>query len=284
MFRKILPALLALSLALMACGIQINLPRSQPAGPLTTDEISLPLPADTTKTVDLNLTFGAGELKLHSGTDSLISGTASYNIADFKPKVTSTGSTVSIEQGNWRLTGIPDMSNIKNEWDLALGNVPLDLNIQAGAYKAEYEFGGLALKNLTIKDGASEVQLGFSSPNTAEMTLLRYETGASKVTLTGLANANFASMIFNSGAGNYTLNFTGDLKRSASVNITSGISNLILVIPQGIPVQVNVQGGLANVTFGTGWSKDGSSFIQEGTGPQLTFVVSIGAGNLTLTH
>ena len=36
------------------------------------------------------------------------------------------------------------------------------------------------------------------------MALFRYETGASKVKLTGLANANFGTMDFNSGAGDYT--------------------------------------------------------------------------------
>lgn len=282
MFRKTLPSLLVLTLALSACSFHINLPFTQEAGPTQVDEITLPVPADT-DVVDLSLSFSAGTLTMHPGTDSLIAGTATYNIEDFKPVVTVDGSTVNIEQGNWQLTGIPDMSNIKNEWDMSLGNTPINLNIQAGAYKAEYDFGGLSLTNLTISDGAAETTLDFSSPNAVEMSLLSYKTGASNVSLTGLANANFASMVFNSGAGNYTLDFTGTLTRDASVNVETGVSNMTLVIPAGIPVQITVEGGLSNISYGSGWDKNSNVYTQEGTGPQLTIVVQMGAGNLTIT-
>jgi hypothetical protein len=285
MIRKLVPVLLILVLGLTACGFHVSLPIiTITPGPTVTDQINVPLPADVSKTVDLSLAFGAGTLKVRPGADSLVSGTATYNIADFKPTVIANDSTVRIEQGNWRLTGIPDFSNIKNEWDLSLGNVPLDLSIEAGAYHAEYQFGGLALTNLTIKDGASGVKLDFSSPNSTEMNLLRYETGASNVSLTGLANANFASLEFDSGAGNYTLDFSGTLKRDGSVHIKTGVSNMTLVIPAGIPTQITVEGGLSNVTYDSGWAKNGSVYAQEGSGPQLTIVAEIGAGNLTLTH
>jgi hypothetical protein len=68
------------------------------------------------------------------------------------------------------------------------------------------------------------------------------------------------------------------------VNIETGISNTTLVIPSGIPVQLTVDGGLSNVTYGSGWTKSGSLYSQDGSGPQLTIVVHIGAGNLTLTR
>jgi hypothetical protein len=198
--------------------------------------------------------------------------------------VTATGSTVRIEQGNWQLKGIPNFSNIKNEWDLSLGTKPINLSVEAGAYHAEYQFGGLALTNLTVKDGAAESTLDFSSPNTADMALLRYETGASNVSLTGLGNANFSNLEFDCGAGNYTLDFTGALKRDGSIHIKTGVSNMTLVIPAGIPVQITVEGGLSNVTHDSGWSKNGRVYTQSGSGPQLTFVIEIGAGNLSITR
>ena len=284
MFRKLMPIILILTLILTACSFNISLPITQPAGPDTTDEINVPLPADATQTVDLSLKFGAGTLKLHPGAGALVSGTATYNISDFKPTVTVNGSAVRIEQGNWRLTGIPDFSNIKNEWDLALGNVPLALTIDAGAYHAEYELGGLTLTNLTISDGAADTKLNFASPNLTEMSLLSYSTGASNVSLTGLGNANFASLEFNSGAGNYTLDFSGQFQRDGSVHIGTGISNLTLVIPSGIPVQITVDGSLSNVTHDSNWAKNGNVYSQTGSGLQLTIVVEIGAGNLTITR
>lgn len=284
MFRKMFPIILILTLVLTACSFHISLPIMQKVGPTITDEITLPLPTDATQTTDLSLKFGAGTLNLHPGAGALVSGTATYNVSDFKPTVTANGSSVSIQQGNWRLTGIPDISNLKNEWTLALGNVPLALTIDAGAYHAEYELGGLALTNLTISDGAADTKLNFASPNLTAMSLLSYSTGASNVSLTGLGNANFASLEFNSGAGNYTLDFSGQFQRNGSVHIGTGVSNLALVIPSGIPVQITVDGGLSNVTHDSGWTKNGNVYSQTGTGPQLTIVVEIGAGNLTITH
>jgi hypothetical protein len=286
MIRKLLPVLLVLALSTIACGFHVSVPiNTITPGPLVKSPLNVPLPADATHTANLSLAFGAGTLKIHPGSsDALVSGTASYNIADFKPVVTVNGSSVRIEQGNWRLNGIPDLSNIKNTWDLSLCNKPLDLNIEAGAYQADYQFGGLALTNLSVKDGASQVKLNFATSNLTEMSLLSYETGASNVSLTGLGNANFASLVFHSGAGNFTLDFSGGLKRDGSVNIETGVSNTTLVIPSGMPAQLTVEGGLSNVTYDTGWSRNSNLYTREGSGPQLTIVVHMGAGNLTLTH
>jgi hypothetical protein len=284
MFRKLLVIILIPSLLMSACSFTITLPVAQKAGPTVVDQINVPLPANTTQVVDLSLKFGAGILKLNSGASNTVTGTATYNVTDFKPTVTVVGSSVSIEQGNWRLTGIPDVTNLKNEWDLTLGSFPIALNIDAGAYHAEYELGGLALTSLSISDGASDTKLNFASPNLTEMSLLSYSTGASNVSLTGLGNANFTNLKFDSGAGNYTLDFSGQFKRAANVHIGTGVSNMTLVIPSDIPVQVTVDGALSNVTYGSGWTKNGNVYSQAGTGPQLTIVAEIGAGNLTLTR
>ena len=160
----------------------------------------------------------------------------------------------------------------------------MDLAVNGGAYTGTYEFGGLALTGLTLKDGAANVKLSFSQPNQTEMAVFRYETGASNVKLSKLANANFDTMIFNSGGGDYTLDFSGTLKRDATVTISSGVSNLILVIPDGAAANVTVESGVSNVNAGPEWTQHGNVYSQTGSGPTLTFVVKTGAGNLTLTH
>ena len=212
-------------------------------------------------------------------------GTAVYNIPDLKPQVITQGSSIEVKQGDFKSLAYP--KDLKNVWDLKLGSTPMDLTINAGAYKGTYELGGTSLTGLTIKDGASSVNLSFSKPNPSQMTVFRYETGASSVKLKGLANANFTTMIFNSGAGDYTLDFSGTLQRDATVTITSGISNLILVVPDGVKANVTVESGASNVNAGSEWSQNGNQYTQgsqSGSGPTLTFIVKTGAGNLTLTH
>jgi hypothetical protein len=114
------------------------------------------------------------------------------------------------------------------------------------------------------------------------MDNLTYETGASSVTLTGLANANFSSMNFRSGAGNYTLDFTGELQRDASVEIRSGVSNVIIIVPEGTAARLSYEGALLNVDARDSWQASGGDYTLSGDGPTITIDVDMGAGNLEL--
>ncbi len=286
MLRKPLLAVLALALAALACSLNINLPASEvKTGPTVTEEISVPLP--DAEDVALTLSLGGGELSLAPGAEEgLVEGSATYNVADFQPIVSVEDGNVLIEQGDLNIDGIPKFDEtVKNEWDLKLSDTPMTLHIKAGAYVGRYEFGGLSLKNLIIEDGASDVELSFSEPNQVEMGILDYQTGASNVTLSGLANANFATLVFTSGAGNYVLDFSGDLQRDANVKIESGLSSVKIVVPAGVNAKVTFEGALTNVSASGGWVESGgNTYTQSGDGPTLTITVDMGAGNLVLSN
>jgi hypothetical protein len=281
MLQKLFIFIAVLALATMACGFNIDLPQKAQPGPDVVDDINVDYPdADETS---LKLSFGAGDLKLSPGASQLVDGTATYNYEEFKPEVITDGGNVQVTMGNVGVNFIPSMDNLKNEWDFKLGDQPMNLEIESGAYDGTFEFGGLALTNLTIKDGAANVELAFSEPNQTEMSIFSYSTGASDVKMEGLANANFSIFDFSSGAGDYTLDFSGDLQRDASIKIESGFSNIILVIPEGVNAIATVESGASNVSAGSGWSQSGNVYKQKGEGPTLTFVIELGAGNLTIT-
>lgn len=164
-----------------------------------------------------------------------------------------------------------------------MGNTPLDLTVQAGAYEGNLELGGLALKSLTVRDGAANVDISFSEPNQIEMSMLRYETGASNVKLTGLANANFSTLTFSGGAGNYTLDFSGELQRDAVVTIEAGFGDLSLIIPEDVDAVVTVEGAALNINHSSGWTQNGQKYTQNGSGSTLTILVKMAAGNLVIT-
>ena len=275
---KIISAILVLALASIACGFSIDLPPRAETGPDVEETIAVADPeSDETR---LSLNFGAGELKLSSGADGLVEGTALYNVEQLKPEVVENDGNVEIKQGD--LDGAWPFDNLKNRWDLRLGNTPMELEIDAGAYDGKMELGGLALKSLTVKDGAAHVNLSFSEPNLVEMSQLSYSTGASEVTLTGLANANFDTFEFDSGAGSYTLDFSGELQRDASVKVNSGLSELIIIVPEGVDAKVSIEGGLADINTRNGWSQSGNTYSHEGAGPTLTITINMGAGSVTL--
>jgi hypothetical protein len=281
--KPLLIVVLALALASMACNFAVNLPeRTTRTGPTVVDDISVEAPAQG-QSANLSLAFGAGRLNLSPGAgDLLVSGSAAYNVSEFKPQVSASGSRVRIEQSE-QFRALPNLGReLVNEWDLQLGDSPMSLRVTAGAYEGRYELGGLAIEDLEISDGAAESRLNFSEPNLVEMASLRYTTGASSVTLEGLANANFQNMHFRSGAGSYTLEFSGELQRDATVNIDSGLGNVRIILPPGIPGRVSFDGGLSNVDLSDDWTRSGNDYIQDGSGPQVTFIVKMGAGNLEL--
>lgn len=276
---KIISAILVLALASLACGFSIDLPERREAGPEVEESITVADPeSDDTS---LTISFGAGRLTLSPGAEELVDGTVVYNIDDLKPEIIENGDSIEIKQGDFN--GLPLFDDITNEWDLQLGDAPLDLTVQAGAYEGNLELGGLSLKNLTVRDGAAHVDLSFTEPNQAEMSMLRYQTGASEVRLTGLANANFSTLAFSGGAGNYTLDFSGELQRDAAVTVESGFGNLSLIIPEGVDAVVTVESAAVNINHDSGWAQNGQKYTQRGSGSTLTILVKMAAGNLVIT-
>ena len=284
--KNFIAAFLALALVTMACGININLPETQlKTGPTVEDEITIADPKSE-DAVSLSLAFGAGELNLSPGSDDmLVSGTATYNVEDFKHKVNEDTEPYTVEQGNLQINGIPNFTDdIINRWDLTIGQMPLELKIQAGAYSGNFDFGGLSIKRLEIADGAAKVNLNFSEPNQAELEVFEYTTGASNVSLEGLGNANIKAMTFRSGAGSYRLDFNGELQQDAEVYVESGISSVVIVVPEGVQAEVIFEGGMANVDYYGEWEHEGDKYVQGSEGPMIQIVVKMGAGNLELRN
>jgi hypothetical protein len=280
MHNRILVAGAILAVTGLACGADITLPKAATPGPEIVDHISVPVPETTP--ARLTVSFGAGELKLAPGAANLVDGTATYNVPDLKPEIVADGAAVEIKQGD--LLKVIEPGGIKNEWEFRLGNTPMELTVNAGAYEGEFDLGGIPLTGLTIKDGASTANVSFDEPNPATMAVFRYETGASNVKLSGLANANFSTLVFNSAAGDYTLDFSGILQRDATVTVSTGLSNVILVVPEGVAANVRTEAGLSNVSASPSWAQNGDRYSQEGSGPVLTFIIKTGAGNLTLAN
>lgn len=165
-----------------------------------TQELVVDEPLGAAAVTEVELEMGAGDLTIAPGAVGLASGTIRYNVESWKPTVIRTDKKLSIKQGSQK--GVSGLgSEIVNKWDLELGRPPMRLKISAGAYEGLFDLSGLTLQDLSIRDGASRTQVRFNSPNPGQMANFTYKTGASTVTLIGLANANFKSMTFDGGGG-----------------------------------------------------------------------------------
>mgnify|MGYP000978256512 CR=1 FL=1 len=283
---RLLAVIAALALAALACGpnlpnLNVPVERITP-GPTETFTIDEARP-DGDTVMDVTLALGAGNFTLTGGAEGLASGTVEYNVADWKPEVTRTDDALTIKQqfAQDNTLRIPE-GDLLNKWDVQLGAGPMRLEIMAGAYEGEMDLSGLALQRLTISDGASTNTAVFDEVNPEEMSLLKYTTGASTVELTGLANANFAEMIFEGGAGTYTLDFSGELQRDARVTVRAGVCTLTIVVPPGTQAEVSKSGAITTVKTEGTWSTSGDTYTVSGSGPLLKIDVEMGLGTLNL--
>jgi len=284
MKRPLIAVMIVLMLASLACSINLNIPRIQ-TGATQTMTVSEAVPSGDGPT-KLTLDMGSGTLNLAAGADKLVEGTIQYNVADWKPTIEHPStSEVTINQSSANsFEGIPT-SNIINDWVLKLNSTaPLDLMVNAGAYTGNLDLSKLHLRNLAIKDGASKTRVIFDSPNPEKMDAFTYSTGASQVELRGLANANFASMTFNSGAGDYTLDFSGTLAQDTSVDIKTGVSNMTIDVPLGMNAKIISTGAIANITPDGTWTVNDSTYSVSGEGYNLTIHINMSVGNLKLVH
>jgi hypothetical protein len=262
---------------LMAAGCGVNV------GP--TQELTIDEPLSSAAVTDVNLSMGAGKLSLSAGASGLMSGTVRYNVEPWKPTVTRNDSSVTVKQGSQK--GISGLgSDVVNDWTLELGKSPMRLTVTAGAYEGTYNLGGLALQGLSIKDGAAKTQVTFDSPNPGQMETFTYDTGASKVSLSGLANANFRSMNFKGGAGSYTLDFSGDLRTDGNVKVKAGVGTVQVIVPKGTAAEVTVSGSLTDVSVDGPWTNSGGTHATPaaagGSGKKLIISVDMSVGTLKL--
>jgi hypothetical protein len=245
-----------------------------------TFEIKEPAPStiDSTK---VEITMGAGTLKVSSGASGLVDGTIKYNVDSWKPIKTAADNKLSISQTSTSDVGVPD-GKIVNDWDLKFGTSPIDLSLSSGAYQGTLNLSGLAITNLAITDGASKSTVRFDSPNPSVLQLFSYKTGASEIELLGLGNANLKELTFDGGVGSYTLDFTGDLKNPIDARINSGMSDLKIIVPKNSHVIVTVSGGLSNVDANGTWTIEGNTYQCGSVGPAINISISMAVGNLQL--
>jgi len=105
------------------------------------------------------LKIGAGELNVTGGADQLMEGEFSYNVSEWKPKVSYDVSgergELVVKQGS--AEGASLGADARNEWDISLNDeVPTDLVVQMGAGESDLDLDSLALTGVDLQMGAGK--------------------------------------------------------------------------------------------------------------------------------
>ena len=112
---------------------------------------------ENAQSVRANLKMGAGELQVVGAADALMEADFSYNVADWKPKVSyevaGEAGELSVRQGSGG--GVRLGGDARNEWNLRFNDeVPIDLRVQMGAGESDLDLDSLALTGLNLEIGA----------------------------------------------------------------------------------------------------------------------------------
>jgi hypothetical protein len=269
-----------LALASLACTVSFNLPASQP-GNLRSFTIDEAAPEDG-ESAQVRIEMAGGVLNISGGGASLVSGTVEYNLTEWAPEIRRDANLVRIQQ-NVQTIPIPRRgANVINRWDLQLGNTPMELQIDAGAYEGTLDLSGVPLLGFNLNSGASNTVIRFDSPNPEILSLMEFRTGASNVELYGLGNANFSDLRFRGAAGNYTLDFTGEMRQPSSAYIEGAVGEVTIIVPADSAVEATVLGGLRNIDTQGNWQITDNVCSTGGTENLMEIRVNMSVGNLRL--
>jgi hypothetical protein len=138
-----------------ACGTQRG--GTQQVGKMQRESKSVAL--QNAQSARARLKMGAGELTITGGADQLMEADFSYNVSDWKPKVSY---DVSGEEGELIVKqrsaeGADFSGDARNEWDISLNDeLPTDLVVQLGAGESDLDLDSLALTGLDLQMGAGK--------------------------------------------------------------------------------------------------------------------------------
>jgi N-terminal domain of toast_rack, DUF2154 len=105
------------------------------------------------------LKMGAGELNVAGGADQLMEADFSYNVSEWKPKVSydvsGDAGELMVKQGS--AEGADLSGEARNEWDIRLNDeLPTDLVVQMGAGESNLDLDSLTLTGVDLQMGAGK--------------------------------------------------------------------------------------------------------------------------------
>ncbi len=210
--------------------------------------------------LDVHLAYGAGRFSVQPAPpDMLYRMQLRYDEETFRPRTNFDGESLrlGVEQtGRGFRFGRRDGGALDVELAPSL---PMDLEIEFGAGRADIDLGGLALRSLNLRTGASETVVDVSRPNPETMGRAVLQCGAADFTARRLGNLNARRIEVSAGVGDVTLDLTGAWEQDAEVDVKVGLAALELLLPEGLGVKLEQHAMLASVDT-EGLVKRGDAF------------------------
>jgi len=190
--------------------------------------------------VRVSVAYGAGRFSVRAIDEGLLYRmNLRYDEDAYEPVANFSGNRLALGvksvRGGLSLRGHREGGEL--DLELARG-VPMRLDLEFGAVRADIDLGGLRLTGLDLSTGASESSIDISELNRARIETARFEVGAAEFTARHLGNLNAERIEVDAGVGSLTLWLDGDWQRDARVSIDMGFGALELRVPEGLGVQL----------------------------------------------
>ena len=215
---------------------------------------------------DVRVRYGAGRLQVRPSTDRVLySMWLRYDENNGRPlneyDAERRRLTVGLTDQSFRFAHNTRESS--SDLSLALSpSVPMNLEVDVGAARADLDLGGLAVRDARIRIGASASVLDFSAPNSERLRALDIDVGAASFLARNLGNANTTDMRVRSGVGSVTLDFGGTWREDLTLDADIAVGKLEIRVPSDVGVRVDVRRVLAAFDH-PGLTKRGGSYYSE---------------------
>ena len=166
MIRPLAITLLFSAFLLTSCNDRL----SAPIGVMQDEPVSVD--GGSANRANVQLDMRVGDLRVSGGATKLLEGNFEYNVARWKPQVTSNQNgvhaTVTVRQPE-ELGGFGFNDRMKNTWDLRLANKTLlDLSINCGVGESRLNLHELQLRSLDVKIGVGQVDVDLTGKPTRD--------------------------------------------------------------------------------------------------------------------
>lgn len=190
--------------------------------------------------MDVRIRYGAGRLSIESAEPgALYRMHLRYDEETFEPVARYSGHRLDLGVESIRNHIDWPKDRDSGEMELFLApNVPMDLDLEFGAVRADLDLGGLQMTGLDVSTGASESRIDISELNPIRMGRASFEAGAADFHVRNLGNLNAEAISVDAGVGNVVLTFTGDWRTDADVSVDMGLGALELRFPEGLGVRL----------------------------------------------
>lgn len=204
--------------------------------------------------VEIELSLGAGQVFVFRGLRDLVADvrvmydgdehTVSVAYEEVAPQVGRL-TLISNQRKNALIRHLGLQRAEGNIWRVEL-NPEIVYTFQAhlGLAQGEFDLTDLRVDGFELDVGAGDLTVLFNARNQGRIPEMRISAGAAKLALRGLSNASFDALDLGCGAGQFTLDFSGDLRHSARVELSIGLGTATVRIPEYVGARIDASDGI----------------------------------------